>query len=366
MTCVHSEMQTVPPKTSPLNRGDTSNGVEGTHLKVGERGIVHLALHMATSHKLVLALLLLPLACTCVRAQQEAQYTQFMFNKLAFNPAVAGVPEVGLLRVSGRQQWLGFDGGPTSQTANLNLPFGRTGTGLGVRLQRQTIGLEEQFGVEGSYAYRFSLGRGVRMGLGLSAAARQYAVNYADARPVQRGGDLAIPAGNAGKIVPNFGAGIYVDAPGFYLGLGVPRLLRNNLDLGEEEVIIAREARHFYFLGGFKVYPSEKIALEPQMLAKYVIGAPFDADFNLTAYFGDHVFLGGSYRLGGNGVGESASALAGLMLGRRLDLAFAYDLGLSDLNFAHEGSVEATLTYHFGDRGAGSGSVVDPRDQLDR
>ncbi|MEM9930240.1 MAG: PorP/SprF family type IX secretion system membrane protein, partial [Bacteroidota bacterium] len=256
--------------------------------------------------KLNSILILLCLVSGTLFAQQDAQYTQFMYNKLGFNPAVAGSPESTTFLVSARQQWLGLDEAPTSQVATFNTPITSAGTGIAARLSRVTIGLEQQYNVEGSYAYRFSLGRGARLGLGISASARYFNIEYSRANPTQGGGvDIAIPGATESKVIPNFGAGVYIDGPGYYLGISVPRLLESNIDLGGEETIISREARHFYFMGGVKFPVSEKLALEPQLLAKYVNGAPFDADFNLTAHFGDNLFTGLSYRLGGNGGGES-------------------------------------------------------------
>lgn len=303
--------------------------------------------------------LLLPLGLI---AQQDAQYTQFMYNKLGFNPAFAGAVESANVQAVFRQQWLGLDDAPSSQIATLNTPITSNGTGVGARLSRITIGLEQQYNVEGSYAYRFPIGRGTRLGLGVSASARYFNVEYQNANPIQGGGvDQAIPGAGESKVVPNFGAGVYIDGPAYYVGISVPRLLENNIDLGEEETIISREARHFYFMGGFKFPLSEKLTLEPQLLAKYVNGAPFDADLNLTAHVGDNFFVGASYRLGGNGLGESASALFGLYLSEHLSMCLAYDIGLSDLNTAQSGSLEMVVAYSIGGRSEG-GSVVDPRD----
>lgn len=294
-------------------------------------------------------------------AQQDAQYTQFMYNKLGFNPAFAGSVESTEVQAVFRQQWLGLNDAPSSQIATLNTPLTSNGTGVGARLSRVTVGLEQQYNVEGSYAYRFPIGRGSRLGLGVSASARYFNIEYQNANPIQGGGvDAAIPGATESKILPNFGAGIYVDGPNYYLGISVPRLLQNDIDLGSEETIISREARHFYFMGGVKVRVNDKLSLEPQMLAKYVSGAPFDADFNLTAYLGSSLFTGLSYRLGGNGAGESASVLFGTYVSDHISMCLAYDLGLSDLNTAQSGSVEMAVTYSFGGRPA-SGGVIDPR-----
>jgi len=295
-------------------------------------------------------------------AQQDAQYTQFMYNKLGFNPGYAGSVESTHFRVVARQQWLGLDGAPSSQLATFNTPLTSSGTGVAARLSRVTIGLEQQYNVEGSYAYRFPLGRGTRLGLGISASARYFNIDYQNARPTQGGGqDVAIPGATESKIVPNFGAGVYVDGPNYYVGISLPRLLESNIDLGEEETIISREARHYYFMGGIRLKVSEKLDLEPQLLAKYVIGAPFDADFNVTAHLGNDYLAGISYRLGGNGAGESASILAGLHISEYIFLGLSYDLGLSDLKVAQSGSVELTAAYSMGGRSSGS-EVVDPRE----
>ncbi len=313
---------------------------------------------MTTSKSL---LFLLCLVSATLFAQQDAQYTQFMYNKLGFNPAVAGSPESTRFQVAARQQWLGLEEAPTSQVATFNTPLTSAGTGVAARLSRVTIGLEQQYNVEGSYAYRFSLGRGSRLGLGISASARYFNIEYARARPTQGGGvDIAIPGATESKVVPNFGAGIYIDGPAYYVGISVPRLLESDIDLGGEETIISREARHFYFMSGIKFQLSDKLALEPQILAKYVAGAPFDADFNVTAHLGQNLFTGVSYRLGGNGTGESASVLGGLYLSENLSMCLAYDLGLSDLKGAQNGSIEIVVAYSIGGRSAGS-EVVDPR-----
>ncbi len=301
------------------------------------------------------------LVSTCLTAQQDAQYTQFMYYKLGYNPGYAGAEETPTVHAIVRQQWLGLEDAPSSQIATFNLPLSSAGTGIGVRANRFTIGLEQQYNLEGSYAYRFALGRGHRLGIGVSASARYFDVAYQDATPIQGGGvDQAIPGANSSKVLPNFGFGIYVDGPRYYVGISLPRLLENNIDLGDEETIIGKEVRHFYFMSGVRIPVSEKLALQPQFLAKYVAGAPFDADFNVTAYLGKSFFTGLSYRLGGDGAGESASALIGFDINEYLSMGLTYDMGLSDLNSAQSGSIEAMIRYSIGGR-SDAGEIADPR-----
>jgi type IX secretion system PorP/SprF family membrane protein len=297
-------------------------------------------------------------------AQQDAQYTQFMNFKLGYNPAFAGAEETSVFQINARQQWLGFDDAPSSQIISYNTPFSTSGSGLGTRISRLTIGLENHYTGEISYAYRIQLRRGARLGIGLSASARQFTVNFQDATPIQGGGiDQAIPPGQESKIVPNFGAGIYFDSPGFYFGVSAPRLLENNIDFTDDETIISREVRHLYAMTGLMIKISEQFSLQPQALFKLVKGAPFDADFNLMAGIGRNFKLGTSYRLGGStvsGFGESMSILTSFYAGNKLELGLNYDIGLSELNTQHGGSFEVMIRYLVGGRSR-STTVVDPR-----
>lgn len=297
-------------------------------------------------------------------AQQDAQYTQFMNFKLGYNPAFAGAEETSVFQINARQQWLGFDDAPSSQILSYNTPFSTSGSGLGARISRLTIGLENHYTGEVSYAYRIQLRRGARLGLGLSASARQFTINFQDATPIQGGGvDQSIPPGQESKVVPNFGAGIYFDSPGFYVGISAPRLLENNLDFTDDETIISREVRHFYAMTGVMFNLSEQFSLQPQALFKLVNGAPFDADFNVMAGFGRNFKLGTSYRLGGStvdGFGESMSILTSFFAGNHLEIGLNYDIGLGELGSQHGGSFEAMVRYLIGGRSAPA-QVVDPR-----
>ncbi|PHI18494.1 hypothetical protein CEQ90_17595 [Lewinellaceae bacterium SD302] len=309
-------------------------------------------------------LLLLCLLSGGLAAQQDPQYTQFMNYKLGYNAAFAGAEETSVFTLFAREQWLGVDGAPSSQILTYNTPLTSSGTGIGARISRLGIGLENNYQAEVSYAYRIQMPRGMRLGFGLSARVSQYAINFQDATPVQGGGvDQAIPAGQESKTVPNFGFGIYFNTPSFYFGVSAPKLLESNLDFDDASTVISREVRHYYAMTGIKFRFSENFALQPQALAKYVIGAPFDADFNLSAELGRNLGLGLSYRLGGStvdGSGESAGAQVTFFAGNHLQFGFNYDLGLSEFRSQHSGSVEAMVRYLVGGR-AQAVRIVDPR-----
>lgn len=283
-------------------------------------------------------------------AQQEGHNTQFMYNKLGLNPGFAGARESTCFTGLVRSQWLGLEGAPQTQALMANVPLLNQRVGLGLNVTRFTIGITNSLTSELSYAYRFRLGRGY-MGLGLQGSIRSYRMNFSDPR-LQSTQDMAldpsIPGSQQQKSLFNFGAGAYYEGERFYVGLSTPRLLRNNLDFGSPDIEVTREVQHYYLMGGMSIALGEQVSLQPQVLLKYVDGAPFDADVNLSLNFSNKYVVGATYRLGGNsetGYGESIDVLVAIQLSSKLLMGVSYDITLSDLKDFNTGSVELMLRY---------------------
>ncbi|MEZ4986342.1 MAG: type IX secretion system membrane protein PorP/SprF [Saprospiraceae bacterium] len=299
-----------------------------------------------------------------LRGQQDEQFTQFMYHKLGYNPAYAGMQESPTFTALIRQQWIGLEGAPQSQLLTFNMPLTASGIGLGANLSRHSIGATERYTGDISYCYRFNLGRGGRMGIGVSTSARILRVNFAETSPTQPAdGDPSIPVGLQSKIVPNFGAGMYYSNQRFYLGISAPRLLSSNIDFAEETATISKEVPHYYLMGGILLDIGEKIKMQPQAILKYVEATPFEGDINLNFIFSETVYTGVSYRIGGSsisGIGESGSVLMGMQLSDMLLFALAYDFTLSELKDHTSGSMEALVRYSIGGRSKES-EVMSPR-----
>ena len=314
--------------------------------------------------KFIILSLLLFAALPLLVAQQDEQFTQFMYHKLGFNPAYAGMQETPTFTALVRQQWLGLEGAPQSQLLTFNMPLTASGIGLGANVSRHSIGATERLTADISYCYRFNLGRGGRMGIGLSSSVRMLRINFDETESTQpRDGDPAIPAGMQSKMVPNFGAGIYYSNQTFYVGFSAPRLLTNNIDFAEEGTVISREVPHYYLMGGILVRLGEKVQTQPQAILKYVEGAPFDGDINLNFIFSETVYSGVSYRLGGSsstGIGEAGSLLLGMQFSDRFMFGLSYDMTLSELRSYSSGSMEVVVRYGIGGRSRGD-EILSPR-----
>jgi len=293
------------------------------------------------------------LAAFGLNAQQEQHYTQFMYNKLGYNPGYAGSTETGCFTGIYRKQWIGLDGAPATQLVSYNTPLLNKRIGVGIAFLRNTIGAESRLTMEGSYAYRLILGRGT-MGIGLNASIRRRAVDWSDPRikgtqPI--GVDPAIASGFQSKWVPNFGIGLYYSTNSFYVGASIPRILKYNIDFSELGNVITREVIHAYLMAGYDFKVAEKIRLQPQVLLKYAQNSPFDFDLNLMGIFSDRFNVGVTYRAGGSkevGIGESIDFLLGMQATKTFFFGLSYDVTLSEIKQYSNGSLEATIRYCLG------------------
>lgn len=313
---------------------------------------------------ILLSLFFLGILAT-VHGQQNAQFTQFMSNKLAFNPAYAGLDQVPTFTAQVRSQWLGFDGAPQSQILSFNMPFGsaqRAGAGLSVR--RFTLGPTEEYSSEMSYAYHVDFARG-RLGMGIMGTVKLMRINFNQLEAIQSSAiDGSLPVGIQSKYLPNFGVGFYYDSDNFYVGFSAPQLLQNSFDFSEEATIISREVTHIYMMGGVKFGDPENIQWFPQLLIKQVSGAPFDADASLTAIFKEKYSAGISYRLGGSkesSIGESIALFLSMDLNEKLTFGLSYDYTLSDLNRFSSGTVEGVFIYRLSGKPEKGEEFIDGR-----
>ena len=298
-------------------------------------------------------------------AQQEQQYTQFMYNKLHLNPGYAGSHDAACITALIRSQWIGLEGAPKTQLVSFNTPLLNKRVGVGITLLRHTIGITTKWTAEGSYAYRIRLARG-ELGLGVQASVRYFGKDFSDPRLVTTtgtvAGDGSIPDGTQSKYVPNFGAGIYYQTNKFYFGVSVPRLLNNNIDFSSDNIVVGKEALHLNVMAGYDVYLNDDIKLKPQVLVKYAQNSPLDADINLSLVYKERYSLGATYRLGGStvtGFGESIDLLLAAQITDNLLFGLGYDITLSDIKDYNDGSIEALLRYCFG-KSEGE-DIINPR-----
>lgn len=295
---------------------------------------------------------LIGLSSQQLNAQQDAQFTQFMFNKLVLNPAYAGSNNSACLTAIHRQQWVGLEGAPVTSALSFDTPLSNNRVGLGLTLLHDKIGPTTSWNAGLAYAYKVNLEKGV-FSIGLQASLKQYQVDWAQERFTHSGDNLLSNALTS-KLLPNVGLGIYYESPSYYFGISAPHLLKGDLSLLSELIssteLNSIEEQHFFAMAGFIIDINENLKLKPAALFKSVKNAPNDADLNLTLIFQEKLWLGGSYRWGGStkrGIGESLDVLLQYQVSESLRLGAAFDYTLSEINSYANGTYEFYAHYCF-------------------
>jgi len=312
----------------------------------------------------VMTLCTMLIHCLTLSGQQQPLHTMFMFNKLLVNPAYAGYHEHACATAHMREQWLGFDGAPKTQSLSLHGPLSSQRIGIGFNLQRRSIGVSSSTTLDGIYDYRVPMGAGI-LSLGVQASARFLKVDYSDpaVKTVQ---DINIDPGvesiSDNKFLANVGAGLYYNTSTFFVGLSAPRLMNSDIDFELNNLFIAREQPHYYFMTGVALRLDHRMSFVPQVMVRYTQGAPVGIDLNLGLRWYEDYSLAVTFRKGGvdNQLLESVDLIASAKVLRGLRIGAAYDITMSELRQYSNGSIELMMMYCFGEA-AKPASFINPR-----
>lgn len=292
----------------------------------------------------LLATVLLSMVSTTLWSQQDAQYTQYMYNTISVNPGYAGSRghmSVGLLH---RSQWLGLDGAPVTQTFNFHTPIGYRGVGLGLSIVNDKIGPTSETYFDGDFSYTLQTSREGKLSFGLKASAHLLDIRFSELNQDPNGGvDPTLQADINNKFSPNFGAGIYYHTEHFYLGLSVPRFLQtSHFDSSSQST--AQEQMNFYLITGYVFDLNPTLKFKPALLTKAVQGAPLQVDVSLNFMLNEKFIIGGAYRWS-----AAFSGMLGFQITEDLMIGMAYDKETTELgNTAfNDGSFEVLLRYDF-------------------
>ena len=290
--------------------------------------------------------------CFGLSAQQELMSTQFMFNKMSINPAFAGQEKYTGFTVMVRDQWNGLPGAPKTQMLTVNLPRSQDRVGIGFTLKNQSIGIFRQTTFGGIYSYKFLLGDGALLSMGVEFNARNFVADFTDPALVATQGipnDPSIPQGKQSINIFNVGYGVYFNARNFYVGASVPRLIKSDLDFDTNNSV-SEEVRHIFLMAGSAFPVNRELDIHTQTLLKFSENTPFDVDLSVSATL-DKKYTGGlTYRTGGGrgDIGESLDLLFGFKINDQLMVGFSNDFTTSKLRSFTNGSIEILLQYDLG------------------
>ncbi|MGB5238723.1 MAG: type IX secretion system membrane protein PorP/SprF [Flavobacteriaceae bacterium] len=280
-------------------------------------------------------------------AQQDAQFTQYMYNTMSVNPAYAG--SRGQLSIASlyRSQWVGLDGAPESFTLNLHSPIRESRLGYGISVIHDNIGngvVQETY-LDGVVSYTLDVSAFGKLSFGLKVGGNFLNLDFSSLRNFD---NEPIPQDNIeNRFSPNFGLGLYYHTDKFYAGLSAPNLLKtehfdNSAQDANDVQFLSTERINFYFITGYVFDLNGNTKFKPALLTKAVGGAPLQVDISASFLFNEKFSLGAAYRFD-----AAISALVGFQISEKFMLGLAYDREVTELGGTqfNDGSFEVFLRF---------------------
>jgi type IX secretion system PorP/SprF family membrane protein len=286
--------------------------------------------------RLILVFMFFSVVCS---AQQDAQYSQYMYNTISVNPAYAG--SRGVLSVFGlyRTQWIGLDGAPETSTFSINTPLNNSKLGLGVSLVNDKIGPTIENNLSADLSYSIPTSETFKLSFGIKASANIFNLDVSKLSYENQDDPQFQNLKN--RITPNVGAGVYWHSDRAYLGLSIPNFIETNR-YDDNDTAIFKEKINYYFMAGYVFDINYDVKFKPALLTKMVQGAPLQVDVSGNFMFYDKLTLGVAYRWS-----ASLSAMAGFQISDGLYLGYGYDHETTNLRRYNSGSHEIFLRFEF-------------------
>jgi len=282
---------------------------------------------------------LLALVSFSAHAQQDAQFTQYMYNTVNINPAYAG--SRGALSIFGlhRSQWVGLDGAPQTNAFSVNTPLGESKLGLGVSFVNDKLGIMDENTISVDLSYTLDLNnRGSKLSFGMKGSANLLNVEYSRLLTYNPN-DPSFQKDIESQFTPNIGAGIYWHTNKSYLGFSVPNFLETTRY--DDNIQSTMQQRlNYYFMGGHVFELNPTLKFKPAFLLKAVNGAPLQADITANFLINDKFTVGGAYRWD-----AAWSALVGFQVTDGLFIGYSYDGETTKLANYSNGSHEVFLRF---------------------
>jgi len=275
-----------------------------------------------------------------VYAQQDAQFTQYMYNTINVNPAYAGSRGVISAFVLHRTQWVGLEGAPVTNTASLHTPIEGSNFGVGLSFVNDRIGISDENNIAADISFTIKTSEDYELSFGLKITANLMSVDF-NRLTLRKPGDYAISQqyNINNKFSPNIGAGIYYYSDKSYVGISAPQFLETK-QYSDNSTSVATERMHFYLIAGRVFDINDEVKFKPTALTKLVPGAPVQLDLSANFLFNEKFTLGVAYRWS-----AAMSAMIGFQISDSFNVGYAYDLETTKLANYNSGSHEIFLRY---------------------
>ncbi|RMB59060.1 type IX secretion system membrane protein PorP/SprF [Dokdonia sinensis] len=279
-------------------------------------------------------------------AQQDPQYTQYMYNTVAINPAYAG--NRGVMSIVGlhRSQWVGLEGAPQTQSLSVHSPIGEGKVGLGLSIVNDALGPADETYIGVDFSYTINTSDEGKLSFGLKGGGHILDVDFTKLNLLNNG-DPLFGQNIDNRISPIIGVGLYYHTDNFYVGLSAPNLIETDHfdesnNSNDSSSFVAKERIHYYGILGYTFDLSDQLKFKPSTLIKAVAGAPLQVDLTANFLLFEKLHAGVAYRWS-----AALSGLIGFQVSDSMLIGFAYDRETTDLGDTtyNDGSFEVFLRF---------------------
>lgn len=286
-----------------------------------------------------------------VHAQQDPQFTHYMYNMSVINPAYATDAE-GVINLGGlyRTQWVGAVGAPKTATFFAHTPVAKR-LEVGISFINDNVGdVVKENNIYADVAYVIPLGEKNKLSFGVKGGVTLFNTDFTGFQYTDEAFDAAFGQ-NISRTLPNVGAGTYFFGENYYLGFSVPNLLTTkHLERRNGIQTTGVEAIHYFFTGGYVFDLSPSLRFKPAFMAKAVSGAPMAFDVTTNFLINERVELGAGYRFD-----DSVAGLVGFYITPTLRVGYSYDYTLTNMGNYNSGTHEIFLLFDIDRNKIGNG-----------
>ena len=288
-----------------------------------------------------------------LQAQQAPQYSLYLLNPYAYNPAYAGMENTLVATGVYRQQWSSLRGAPETQHLNVHLPLYMISSGVGFKAENDLVGAHRTTQALLTYSFQREIGRNAQLSIGVSGGYLQYALDGAKLRTPEGSyepagvflhNDPLLPEGKVTTGTPVFEAGVYFKWKDLGLSLATQPVFAPVLETSDAGSFRLQPVQHFLGAVSYSFALGQNFMINPALLLKTDI-TETQMEISAIIHWRKNIFAGTSFRGMSSSARDAFVVLGGLNLNERTTLAYSFDIPMSALQVANRGSHELLLRY---------------------
>jgi type IX secretion system PorP/SprF family membrane protein len=266
-----------------------------------------------------------------------------MHNPLTINPAYAGSTDMLSAMFLARKQWVGFAGAPESRVLSLSAPITNNNFGVGLSYINDELGPLKQNSFYMDISHHIKISKNGTLALGLKGGFDMIQINLMNLKLNDNINDPSFSKDYNEKFILNFGCGLYYYTPKFFLGVSIPRILRNRYqDDGNQTKSLGYRERHYFLTTGALFKINDNLKFKPTILSKIVFNAPVSIDLSGNFIINDLLWLGAGYR-----IDDAMNFMVNYQLTNQIRVGYSFDLTESELRAYSNGTHEIMIAFDF-------------------